>query len=156
MKVVETGTAKLGKDAEDGAGHGIAEETPPAVAGRPKIAGDGAGPLSGVRVLELGSLIAGPFAGKFFSDFGADVVKVVTAVANGDLKQNLTVKSKGEVAALAETINNMTDTLATFADQVTNVAREVGSEGKLGGQARLWRAVRARQAMGKVAGVESP
>ena len=47
------------------------------------------------------------------------IVKVVTAVANGDLKQNLTVKSKGEVAALAETINNMTDTLATFADQVT-------------------------------------
>jgi HAMP domain-containing protein len=47
------------------------------------------------------------------------IVKVVTAVANGDLKQNLTVKSKGEVAALAETINNMTDTLAIFADQVT-------------------------------------
>jgi nitrogen fixation/metabolism regulation signal transduction histidine kinase len=47
------------------------------------------------------------------------IVKVVTAVANGDLKQNLTVESKGEVAALAETINNMTDTLATFADQVT-------------------------------------
>jgi len=63
------------------------------------------------------------------------IVKVVTAVANGDLKQNLTVKSKGEVAALAETINNMTDTLATFADQVTNVAREVGVEGRLGGQA---------------------
>ncbi|TMJ75959.1 MAG: HAMP domain-containing protein, partial [Alphaproteobacteria bacterium] len=52
------------------------------------------------------------------------IVKVVTAVANGDLKQNLTVKSKGEVAALAETINNMTETLATFADQVTTVARE--------------------------------
>ena len=63
------------------------------------------------------------------------IVKVVTAVANGDLKQNLTVKSKGEVAALAETINNMTDTLATFADQVTTVAREVGVEGRLGGQA---------------------
>jgi HAMP domain-containing protein/CheY-like chemotaxis protein/GAF domain-containing protein len=65
------------------------------------------------------------------------IVKVVTAVANGDLKQNLTVKSKGEVAALAETINNMTDTLATFAEQVTTVAREVGVEGRLGGQANV-------------------
>ncbi|WP_284735650.1 HAMP domain-containing protein [Dongia deserti] len=65
------------------------------------------------------------------------IVKVVTAVANGDLKQNLTVKSKGEVAALAETINNMTNTLATFADQVTTVAREVGVEGRLGGQANV-------------------
>ena len=51
--------------------------------------------------------------------------------------QNLTVKSKGEVAALAETINNMTNTLATFADQVTTVAREVGVEGRLGGQANV-------------------
>src|SRR5262247_2311580 len=65
------------------------------------------------------------------------IVKVVTAVANGDLKQNLTVKSKGEVAALAETINNMTDTLALFAEQVTSVAREVGVEGRLGGQANV-------------------
>ncbi len=65
------------------------------------------------------------------------IVKVVTAVADGDLKQNLTVRSKGEVAALAETINNMTDTLATFADQVTTVAREVGVEGRLGGQANV-------------------
>jgi HAMP domain-containing protein/CheY-like chemotaxis protein/signal transduction histidine kinase len=65
------------------------------------------------------------------------IVKVVTAVANGDLKQNLAVKSKGEVAALAETINNMTDTLATFADQVTSVAREVGVDGRLGGQANV-------------------
>jgi HAMP domain-containing protein/CheY-like chemotaxis protein/signal transduction histidine kinase len=65
------------------------------------------------------------------------IVKVVTAVADGDLKQNLTVASKGEVAALAETINNMTDTLATFADQVTSVAREVGVEGRLGGQANV-------------------
>src|SRR5438128_1894224 len=62
---------------------------------------------------------------------------VVPGVANGDLKQNLAVKSKGEVAALAETINNMTDTLATFADQVTTVAREVGVEGRLGGQANV-------------------
>ena len=65
------------------------------------------------------------------------IVKVVTAVANGDLKQSLTVQSKGEVAALAETINNMTETLATFADQVTTVAREVGVEGRLGGQANV-------------------
>ncbi|MGA8712842.1 MAG: HAMP domain-containing protein, partial [Roseiarcus sp.] len=57
------------------------------------------------------------------------IVKVVTAVANGSLSQRLTVQAKGEVAALADTINNMTDTLATFADQVTNVAREVGVEG---------------------------
>jgi HAMP domain-containing protein/CheY-like chemotaxis protein/signal transduction histidine kinase len=65
------------------------------------------------------------------------IVKVVTAVADGDLKQNLTMTSKGEVAALAETINNMTNTLATFADQVTTVAREVGVEGRLGGQANV-------------------
>src|SRR5437870_9812303 len=65
------------------------------------------------------------------------IVKVVTAVANGDLKQNLAVKSKGEVAALAETINFMTETLAIFADQVTSVAREVGVEGRLGGQANV-------------------
>src|SRR5450755_1788099 len=65
------------------------------------------------------------------------IAKVVTAVASGDLKQNFTVKSKGEVAALADTINNMTDTLATFAEQVTSVAREVGVEGRLGGQANV-------------------
>jgi HAMP domain-containing protein/signal transduction histidine kinase/DNA-binding response OmpR family regulator len=65
------------------------------------------------------------------------IAKVVTAVANGDLDQKLTVEAKGEVAALADTINGMTDTLATFADQVTTVAREVGVEGKLGGQAKV-------------------
>jgi len=65
------------------------------------------------------------------------IVKVVTAVANGNLSQRLSVQAKGEVAALGETINNMTDTLATFADQVTNVAREVGVEGRLGGQANV-------------------
>ena len=65
------------------------------------------------------------------------IVRVVTAVANGVLTQKLTVNAKGEVAALAETINNMTDTLATFADQVTTVAREVGVEGRLGGQANV-------------------
>src|SRR5213075_2976634 len=65
------------------------------------------------------------------------IVKVVTAVANGNLRQRLTVEAKGEVAALAETINNMTDTLAIFAEQVTTVAREVGVEGRLGGQANV-------------------
>ncbi|HET9276206.1 MAG TPA: response regulator [Gemmatimonadales bacterium] len=65
------------------------------------------------------------------------IVRVVTAVAEGDLKPKLTVNAKGEVAALAETINNMTTTLATFADQVTTVAREVGVEGRLGGQANV-------------------
>ena len=65
------------------------------------------------------------------------IVKVVTAVAGGELRQRLTVESKGEVAALADTINSMTTTLATFADQVTSVAREVGVEGRLGGQANV-------------------
>src|ERR1700686_3403113 len=65
------------------------------------------------------------------------IVKVVTAVAHGELRQRLTVASKGEGAALADTINSMTDTLAIFADQVTTVAREVGVEGRLGGQAHV-------------------
>ena len=65
------------------------------------------------------------------------IVKVVTAVADGDLRQRLTVESKGEVAALGDTINSMTATLAIFADQVTSVAREVGVEGRLGGQAHV-------------------
>src|SRR5437588_961717 len=63
------------------------------------------------------------------------IVKVVTAVANGDLDQKFVLEAKGEVAALADTINSMTDTLRVFAEQVTGVAREVGTEGKLGGQA---------------------
>jgi HAMP domain-containing protein/signal transduction histidine kinase/CheY-like chemotaxis protein len=65
------------------------------------------------------------------------IAKVVTAVANGDLKQKLIVEAKGEIAELADTINGMIDTLATFSDQVTTVAREVGAEGKLGGQAKV-------------------
>src|ERR1700728_3274685 len=65
------------------------------------------------------------------------IAKVVTAVANCDLKRKLAVDAKGEIAALADTINSMIDTLATFADQVTGVAREVGVEGKLGGQAKV-------------------
>src|SRR5215472_2910074 len=65
------------------------------------------------------------------------IAAVVTAVASGDLKRRLVVEAKGEVAALADTINEMTDTLATFADQVTTVARQVGVEGRLGGQASV-------------------
>ena len=65
------------------------------------------------------------------------IAKVVTAVANGNLKQKLVIDAKGEVAALTDTINFMIDTLSIFADQVTTVAREVGTEGKLGGQARV-------------------
>src|SRR5207237_7831012 len=65
------------------------------------------------------------------------IAKVVTAVANGNLKRKLVLEAKGEIEQLAETINNMIDTVATFADQVTTVAREVGIEGKLGGQASV-------------------
>src|SRR5262249_39304142 len=65
------------------------------------------------------------------------IAKVVTAVAQGDLKRKLFLEAKGEIAELADTINNMIDTLATFVEQVTTVAREVGTEGKLGGQSRV-------------------
>ena len=65
------------------------------------------------------------------------IAKVVTAVADGDLNRKLTVEAKGEIAELADTINGMIETLAIFADQVTTVAREVGVEGKLGGQAKV-------------------
>src|SRR5206468_2885116 len=63
------------------------------------------------------------------------ISQVSQAVARGDLSQKITVEARGEVAELADTINEMTDTLAVFADQVTQVAREVGTEGMLGGQA---------------------
>src|SRR4051794_26419715 len=66
-----------------------------------------------------------------------NISQVAQAVARGGLAQKRTVEAKGEVAELAETINAMTDTLAIFADQVTTVAREVGTEGKLGGQAAV-------------------
>jgi len=65
------------------------------------------------------------------------IARVVTAVANGELEGKLVLEAKGEIAELADTINSMTDTLAIFADQVTQVAREVGTEGKLGGQANV-------------------
>jgi HAMP domain-containing protein/CheY-like chemotaxis protein/signal transduction histidine kinase len=65
------------------------------------------------------------------------IARVVTAVANGNLKQKLMLDAKGEIETLADTINEMIDTLATFTDQVSTVAREVGIEGKLGGQAKV-------------------
>ncbi|MFI6516450.1 HAMP domain-containing protein [Spirillospora sp. NPDC050679] len=65
------------------------------------------------------------------------IAHVSTAVARGDLSQKITVEAKGEVAALAQTINTMVDTLSAFADEVTRVAREVGTEGRLGGQAQV-------------------
>src|SRR5213595_1859219 len=65
------------------------------------------------------------------------IAQVATAVARGDLSQKISVEAKGEVATLADVINSMTDTLSSFADEVTRVAREVGSEGKLGGQAEV-------------------
>src|SRR5438093_11897262 len=65
------------------------------------------------------------------------IVKVVTAVANGDLGEKLQVNAKGEIAALGDTLNNMTKTLGIFAQQVINVARTVGVEGKLGAQAEV-------------------
>ena len=65
------------------------------------------------------------------------IAKVVTSVATGNLKQKLSINALGEVAQLTDTINEMIDTLAVFADQVTTVAREVGVEGRLGGQASV-------------------
>ncbi|MFR9755152.1 HAMP domain-containing protein [Streptomyces sp. TR06-5] len=66
-----------------------------------------------------------------------EIAQVTTAVANGDLSQKITVSARGEVAQLAETINAMTETLRTFADEVTRAASEVGTEGVLGGQAQV-------------------
>src|SRR5687768_342525 len=66
-----------------------------------------------------------------------NIALVTTAVAKGDLSQKITVDAKGEVLQLKQTINTMVDQLSTFADEVTRVAREVGTEGKLGGQARV-------------------
>ncbi|MFL5764106.1 MAG: HAMP domain-containing protein [Bacteroidia bacterium] len=65
------------------------------------------------------------------------IAKVVTSVATGNLRQKLSINAKGEVAQLTDTINEMIETLAVFADQVTNVAKEVGVEGRLGGQANV-------------------
>ncbi|WP_320780965.1 HAMP domain-containing protein [Streptomyces sp. CRN 30] len=65
------------------------------------------------------------------------IAEVTTAVANGDLSRKVTVPARGEVAQLADTINQMTETLRIFADEVTRVANEVGAEGQLGGQANV-------------------
>ncbi|AZP20794.1 HAMP domain-containing protein [Streptomyces aquilus] len=65
------------------------------------------------------------------------IAQVTTAVASGDLSQKVTVSARGEVAQLADTINQMTETLRIFADEVTRVANEVGAEGQLGGQANV-------------------
>ncbi|MFE9312512.1 HAMP domain-containing protein, partial [Streptomyces sp. NPDC006706] len=65
------------------------------------------------------------------------IAQVATAVARGDLSRKITVEAEGEVAALADVINTMVDTLSAFADEVTRVAREVGTEGRLGGQAHV-------------------
>src|SRR4051812_14140328 len=75
------------------------------------------------------------FMARNLTDQVRGIAQVAGAVAKGDLTQKITVDAKGEVAALADTINAMTDTLSVFAEQVTRVAREVGTEGKLGGQA---------------------
>ena len=66
-----------------------------------------------------------------------DVARVATAVARGDLSQKISVDVKGEMAELKDTLNTMVDELSAFADEVTRVAREVGTEGRLGGQARV-------------------
>jgi HAMP domain-containing protein len=77
------------------------------------------------------------FMASNLTDQVRNIAQVATAVATGDLTKKITVEAKGEVAALAETINRMTDTLSSFADEVTRVAREVGTDGKLGGQAQV-------------------
>src|SRR5260370_208893 len=66
-----------------------------------------------------------------------NIAQVTTAVAQGDLTQKITADAKGEILELKNTINTMVDQLSSFADEVTRVAREVGTEGKLGGQAEV-------------------
>src|SRR5258705_11569222 len=66
-----------------------------------------------------------------------DIARVATAIANGDLSQKITVDAKGEILQLKDTTNKMVDNLNTFAGEVTRVAREVGTEGKIGGQAEV-------------------
>src|SRR4029079_8818433 len=66
-----------------------------------------------------------------------NIAEVTTAVANGDLTKKITAEARGEIAQLAETINTMVDQLASFASEVTRVAREVGTEGQLGGRAEV-------------------
>ena len=66
-----------------------------------------------------------------------NIAQVTTAVARGDLSQKITVDARGEILELKSTVNTMVDQLSSFADEVTRVAREVGTEGKLGGQAQV-------------------
>ncbi len=79
-----------------------------------------------------------------------NIAQVTTAIANGDLAQKITVEVKGEILQLKETINKMVDNLNIFASEVTRVAKEVGTEGKLGGQAEVpgvagtWKELTAR------------
>jgi HAMP domain-containing protein/signal transduction histidine kinase/DNA-binding response OmpR family regulator len=75
--------------------------------------------------------------GRNLTDQVRDIAEVTTAVANGDLSKKITVEVKGEILALKNTINNMVDSLGSFADEVTRLAREVGTEGILGGQAEV-------------------
>src|SRR5207253_1639341 len=77
------------------------------------------------------------FMASNLTDQVRNIAQMATAVARGDLSQKITVEAKGEVAALPETTNFRTDQLRAFADEVTRVAREVGTEGRLGGQARV-------------------
>lgn len=65
------------------------------------------------------------------------IAEVTKAVAGGDLSKKITVDVKGEILELKDTVNGMTDSLSLFADEVTRVAKEVGTDGKLGGQARV-------------------
>src|SRR5436190_7490686 len=66
-----------------------------------------------------------------------NIAQVTTAVASGDLSQKITVDARGEILELKDTVNTMVDQLSSFAAEVTRVAREVGTEGKLGGQAEV-------------------
>jgi HAMP domain-containing protein/signal transduction histidine kinase/CheY-like chemotaxis protein len=77
------------------------------------------------------------FMASSLSEQVRNIAQVTTAVANGDLSKKITVDVKGEIAELKDTINTMVDQLSSFADEVTRVAREVGTEGKLGGQANV-------------------
>jgi HAMP domain-containing protein/signal transduction histidine kinase/CheY-like chemotaxis protein len=77
------------------------------------------------------------FMARNLTDQVRNIAQVTTAVANGDLSQKITVDVKGEVLELKDTVNTMVDQLSAFADEVTRVAREVGTEGKLGGQAEV-------------------
>src|SRR5213082_563039 len=77
------------------------------------------------------------FMARNLTDQVRNIAQVATAVANGDLSQTITVDALGEIAELKQTINVMVDQLGSFADEVTRVAREVGTEGKLGGQAEV-------------------